>query len=188
MKFISLIIFLISNYAIADKNLKPESKSIYQLDHKWTSQKEKVYTLNDLGGVPAVVTMTFASCPGACPLMINDIKSFDRQLTKKEKKKIKYITFSIDPARDTPKELSKFYEKMKLDSRWLLLTSNNDQVREMAAVLGFSYKDVGDGDFTHSTSLYLLSANGVLLARKERSSDWKEFLDKFRTEISKTKK
>ena len=170
-------------YSAEDVN----TKSIFQLDHKWTSQQNKSYLLRDLSGHPIVTTMTFASCPGACPLMISDIKSFDRLLTKKEKNKIKYITFSIDPARDTPKELKKFHKKMHLDNRWLLMTSDADQAREMAAVLGFSYKDVGDGDFTHSTSLYLLSSDGVLLARKERSSDWKEFLDKFRHEISKIK-
>ena len=183
MKFLALaLIFFAANAFSA--GAAEDSKSIFQLEHKWTSHQNKTYSLKDLGGLPAVVTMTFASCPGACPLMVSDIKSFDRQLSKKEKKKIKYIAFSIDPARDTPATLTDFYKKMKLDNRWLLMTSDADQVREMAAVLGFSYKDIGGGDFTHSTSLFLLSADGVLLARKERSSDWKEFLDKFRAQIS----
>lgn len=185
MVFLKLLFFLAPIDVLATEEFN--NKSIFQMDHKWTSQQKKSYALKDLGGTPIVTTMTFASCPGACPLMISDIKSFDKLLNKKEKNKIKYITFSIDPARDTPEALKKFHQKMHLDNRWLLLTSNSDQVREMAAVLGFSYKDVGDGDFTHSTSLYLLSADGVLLARKERSSDWKEFLDKFRNEIASKK-
>ena len=179
--FFFLVFTSINLFAVEDSN----TKSIYQLDHKWISQQNKSYLLKELGGLPVVTTMTFASCPGACPLMISDIKSFDKLLSKKEKNKIKYVTFSIDPARDTPSALTKFYKKMRLDNRWLLLTSDAEQAREMAAVLGFSYKDIGDGDFTHSTSLYLLSSEGVLLARKERSSDWKEFLDKFRSEIAK---
>lgn len=184
MKFLTAIIILFFSSATFAADGE-DSKSIFQLEHIWTSHQNKTYSLKDLGGLPAVITMTFASCPGACPLMVSDIKSFDRLLSKKEKKKIKYIAFSIDPARDTPAALTEFYKKMKLDSRWLLMTSDADQVREMAAVLGFSYKDIGGGDFTHSTSLFLLSADGVLLARKERSSDWKEFLEKFRSEISK---
>lgn len=187
MKWIWIVLLFISIDAFSADNAEVKSKSIYQLDHKWVSQNDKTYALKDLSGAPAVVTMTFASCPGACPLMVSEIKSFDKLLTKKEKKKIRYMTFSIDPARDTPAELRKFYKKMHLDSRWMLLTSNADQVREMAAALGFSYKDLGDGDFTHSTSLFLLSADGVLLARKERSSDWKEFLEKFRSEVSANK-
>lgn len=159
---------------------KLPSKSIYQLDQVWITHNNKSIKLNELAGHPAVVTMTFASCPGACPLMISDMKSFDSQLSKKQKKKIRYFTFSIDPDRDTPKALNKFHKKMHLDERWTLLTSQSDEVREMAAALAFSYKDVGDGDFTHSTSLFLLSSDGELLARKERSADWKEFLDKLK--------
>lgn len=164
-----------------------DSKSIYQLDHQWISQQGKSVKLKDLAGHPAVVTMTFASCPGVCPLMVNDMKSFDKVLNKNEKSKIRYMTFSIDPSRDTPKELTSFFKKMKLDKRWTLFTSNDDQVREMAAALGFSYKSTGDGDFTHSTSLFLLSSEGVLLAKKDRSSDWKEFIELYRREITQKK-
>ncbi len=185
MKFLIIFLAIFPSISYSEEKNEISPKSIYQLEQTWTTQGNKPLNLKDLAGLPAIVTMTFTSCPGACPLMISDIKSFDSLLTKIERKKIKYVTFSIDPARDTPEALKKFYKKMRLDQRWLLLTSDKDQVREMAAVLGFSYKDIGDGDFTHSTSLYLLSANGEVLARKERSSDWKEFLDKFRDQLKK---
>lgn len=185
MKYLFLILLILPQISHSEEKPKLSSESIYQIDQIWTTEQGKSLNLKDLAGNPAVVTMTFTSCPGACPLMVSDIKFFDSQLTKKEKNKINYYTFSIDPAHDTPQALQKFYEKMRLDKRWTLLTSNKDQAQEMAAILGFSYKDLGDGDFTHSTSLYLLSANGELLARKERSSDWKEFLDKFRAQLKK---
>ena len=182
MKFTLLILLASLSLAAAEKKeLPPES--IYQIDQTWTDQSGKTLTLKDLVGKPAVATMTFTSCPGACPLMVSDVKGFDKLLTKAEKKKIRFITFSIDPEHDTPAALTAFYKKMRLDKRWTLLTSNADQAREMAALFGFSYKDLGNGDFTHSTSLFLLSANGEILSRKERSSDWKEFLDKFRAQI-----
>ena len=165
-----------------------ESRSIYDLDHHWISQKNKTITLKDLIGAPMIVTMIFTHCPGACPLIVSEIKSFDRQLSKQEKKKIKFVVFSIDPVRDRPQALELFYKKMSLDNRWTLLTSDNEQVREMAAVLGFGYKDIGGGDFTHSRTLFLISAQGQILVREEGDSDWKEFLAKFRTEISKVKK
>jgi protein SCO1/2 len=183
MNFLFLFPLILLSFSHAVEKNEISSKSIYQLEQTWTTQENKSLNLKDLVGQPAVVTMTFTSCPGACPLMISDIKFFDSLLTKKERKKIKYFTFSIDPVRDTSEALKKFYKKMRLDERWLLLTSDKDQVREMAAILGFSYKDLGDGDFTHSSSLYLLSAGGELLARKERSSDWKEFLEKFRSQL-----
>ncbi|HEY8270502.1 MAG TPA: SCO family protein [Pseudobdellovibrionaceae bacterium] len=184
MNFLFLFLFLgLPNFALSISKDQVPSKSIYQLEQSWTTQENKSLVLKDLSGLPAVVTMTFSSCPGACPLMISDMKFFDSQLNKKEREQIQYFTFSIDPVRDTAEVLQKYHKKMHLDKRWKLLTSDKDQVREMAAILGFSYKEVGGGDFTHSTSLYLLSAKGEILARKERNSDWKEFLDKFRGQL-----
>lgn len=190
MKFsiLSLALVLFPAISFSEEKKELPAKSIYQLEQSWKTQDDGSLNLKEFRGLPAVVTMTFTSCPGACPLMISDMKSFDTLLSKKEKEKIKYFTFSLDPLRDTPEALKKFHKKMKLDKRWTLLTSNRvpagkDQVREMAAILGFSYKELEGGDFTHSTSLYLLSAEGELLARKDRSSDWKEFLDIFRKQL-----
>lgn len=166
-----------TSFAMDNQNLS--NRSIYQMEQQWTTEQGKSIVLKDLGGHPTVATMIFTSCPGACPLMVSDMKAFDKQLSKKEKKNLRYVAFSIDPARDTPANLLLFAKKMKLDPRWTLLTSNADQVREMAAVLGFSYKSVGE-DFTHSTSLFLLSPAGEILSRKERSADWKDFLEKLR--------
>ena len=161
------------------------AKSIYQLDQVWTDQDGKSVNLKEFAGTPAVVTMTYTGCPGSCPLMVSDIRGFDKMLSGKEKKKIHYFTFSIDSIHDTPEALKKFYTKMHLDKRWTLLTAPAGQITEMAALLGFSYKDLGNGDFTHSTSLYLLSSGGEILARKERSSDWKDFLEKLRAELKR---
>ena len=179
---ISVLFFALPSFGELPKN------SIYQLDQKWTTQAGKSLTLPQLAGGPIIATMTYAGCPGACPLTVSDIKSFDRKLTQSEKRQIKFLTFSIDPQRDTPEALNKFYKKMKLDQRWTLLTSDTEQVRVLAAILGFGYKDIGGGDFTHASTLYLLSAEGEILARKDRSSDWNEFLEKFRAQIYKTNK
>lgn len=182
MKSIFILFYILPSFGELPKN------SIYQLNQKWTTQDDKLLTLAQLVDGPIIATMTYTSCPGACPLTVSDIKSFDRKLNKSEKRQIKFLTFSIDPQRDTPEALNKFYKKMHLDLRWTLLTSDAEQVRVLAAILGFGYKDMGGGDFTHASTLYLLSAEGEILARKDRSSDWKEFLEKFRAEINKINK
>ncbi len=183
MKYAIIFLLFFGFLNSADAEEKINTKSIYQLDQTWTTQDDKSFKLPQLNGSLVLATMVFTSCPGACPLMISDMKTFDMQLTKKEKKNVKFVAFSIDPKRDKPETLKKFVKKMKLDNRWTLLTSNADQVRELAAILGFGYKDLGDGDFTHSSTLFLLSADGEILARKERNSDWKELLDKFKSEM-----
>lgn len=165
-----LILFLVISLQTQATEALSE-KSIYRLEQRWTSQVGKTLSLSDLKGRPAIVTMIFTSCPATCPLLVSDIKALDSQLTKSEKAETQYVLFSMDPARDTPAALLQFSRKMKLDGRWTLLTSNPDQVRELSAVLGFSYKDLEDGDFTHSTTLYLLSASGELLEKKDRGGN-----------------
>ncbi len=182
MKFLFVLSLLFGNSLLASAESPLPPNSIYQLDQHWTNQDGMQMQMKDFKGFPAVITMTYASCLGACPLIVSDMKTFDAKLSKAEKRKIKYMAFSIDPARDNPKVMKIFFEKRKLDSRWNLLTSNPDQVRELAAVLGFGYKDLGNGDFSHSSTLYLISTIGVILARKDRNSDWFQFLHEFRDE------
>lgn len=187
-------IFMMSLFLFASINSFAEetkdtnfTDSIWTLEHKWTDHKNKTISLSQLSGKPILMTMTFASCPGACPLMISDMKTIDKKLTAKEKSKVIFATFSIDPKRDTPEALKAFHKKMKLDKRWTLFTSDEDQARELAAALGFSYKDLGDGDYTHSTSLYLISSTGRVLVRKERSQQWDELLEKLRDDLKSSR-
>jgi protein SCO1/2 len=170
-----------STLLAADKALG--SASIYQLDHRWTNQDGAVNALKDLQGRPAVVAMIFTSCKATCPFIVSEIKALDTQLTKTDKRGFQYILFSIDPARDTAAALKAFAKKMKLDNRWTLLTSNADQVREIAAVLGYGYKAQSGGDFTHSTVLVLLSAEGEVIATKDSNIQTAEFVSKMKKAI-----
>lgn len=184
--YLGLILFILfsSFNLFAEESLETNfTDAIWSLDHKWTDHKSKSISLAKLAGKPMLITMTFASCPGACPLMISDMKTIDKKLSAKEKSKILFATFSIDPKRDTPEALKTFHKKMKLDKRWTLYTSDEEQARELAAALGFSYKDLGDGDYTHSTSFFLISSNGHILVRKERSQQWDELLTKLRDDL-----
>lgn len=164
---------------------KEDTSSVFLLDQKWTNKEGKNVELKSLKGKPSVTTMIFTSCLGACPTMINNMKKFDEVLTKDEKSKIKYYAFSMDTKRDTPEVLKSFSEKMSLDDRWDLFTSNEDQVRELSIALGFSYMKLDTGDFTHSSSLFLVSSDGVILAKHDQGNTWDEFLLKFREEIKK---
>lgn len=162
---------------------KDESSSLFLLNQTWKNKASKEMKLKDLKGFPAVITMIFTSCLGACPTMISNMKKFDAELNDSEKKKIRFYAFSMDPKRDSPEVLQKFYEKMSLDDRWELFTSNEEQARELSIALGFSYMQIDGGDFTHSSTLYLMSADGVILSKYDQGATWDDFLVKFREEI-----
>jgi len=138
--------------------------SIYQLESEWTNQWGKKFSLGELEGSPVVLTMFFASCTYACPILINDMKKIENEIPEEELSSYKFVLVSIDPERDTPEKLEKFAEEKNLDAkRWTLLTGSSDDIMELAALTGFKYKKDKSGDFSHSNLITFLNKEGEIL-------------------------
>jgi protein SCO1/2 len=50
---------------------------------------------------------------------------------------------------------------------WRLLRGSQDQVRELAAVLGVKYRKVSETDFAHSNTITILDADGTVSHQKQ---------------------
>jgi protein SCO1/2 len=142
--------------------------SLYQLESEWKDQYGKSFTLKKLEGKKTVLTMFFASCTYACPILVNDMKRIETELMKEEKiSSYNFLLISIDPERDTPGKLKEFAEKNNLDlNRWKLLTvpaSRDDDIMELAAVIGFKYKKDKNGDYSHSNLITFLNEEGEII-------------------------
>jgi protein SCO1/2 len=174
VKLLSLL-FVTTFYFKSSGSEITKPNSLFHLDHQWTDQNGITKTLKQLQGPTVIATLIFTSCQGICPMMVSDIKKLSGKLTPKEKDRVQYWLFSLDPLRDTPMALNTFAKKMKLDSHWRLFTSNENQIRELAAALGFSYKKLERGDFTHSTSIFLLSSDGEVKEKMDNETDRKRF-------------
>lgn len=137
--------------------------SVYLLDENWKTESNKTINWADLKGTPRVMAMIFTNCTYACPVIVNDMKKVEAGLSKKDLNKVKFLLVSIDPERDTPETMTKFAKNMHLDlNRWQLLTSNDNNVSELAAVLGFKYKQEKDKSFSHSNIITVLNSEGEI--------------------------
>jgi protein SCO1/2 len=144
--------------------------SIYQLESDlpagkagWTTQTGEKFSLGELKGSPVVLTMFFASCTYACPILVNDMKKIENEIPKEELLSYKFVLVSIDPERDTPEKLQKFADDKNLDTkRWTLLTGSSDDIMELAALIGFKYKKDKNGDFSHSNLITFLNREGEI--------------------------
>ena len=137
--------------------------SIYQLESEWLTQDGNKFELEELTGKPVVLTMFFASCTYACPILVNDMKKIEASLSEKELQKYQFVLVSIDPERDTPEALKKFAAAKELDlKRWTLLTGSSDDVLELAALTGFKYKKEPDGSYSHSNMIMILNEQGEI--------------------------
>ncbi len=141
----------------------PTDKSLYLLDSKWTSDVGKIVQLGVLRGRPQIVTLFFTHCEYACPITVNELKTIESKLPPEVLAKVDFLLVSLDPNRDTIEALAAFREKRQLTrERWTLLRGSEDDVRELAALLGVNYAQDARGQFAHTNLVTLLHADGEI--------------------------
>jgi|GEM_PF-439841 len=142
------------------------AESLYQLDVAFTDDSGRPFTLGSLRGRPVVLTMFFATCGYACPLLLTDMQALREKLPAGVRDQAALVLVSFDVARDTPEALKKYRDDRHLDAQWTLLHGDNDAVRELAALLGVKYKQEADGQFAHSNLITILNSAGEIVHQR----------------------
>jgi protein SCO1/2 len=152
-------------------------RSLYQLTSSWTNDASEALMLDSLRGRPQIVTMFFASCEFACPILVRDMKHIEAALPETVRTNVGFVLISFDSRRDTPAVLANYRKLYGLNSNWTLLLGGPDDVLELAALLGVKYKKDARGQFAHSNLITLLNSNGEIAARQiGLSQDGEEFV------------
>lgn len=142
--------------------------SIYQLDIPLLDQDGVEHALPSLRGTPRIISMFYASCPYMCPLIIDTARMTERKLDPALRAKLPVLLVSMDARRDDPAALKALAEKRKVDTRhWTLARTDASNVRKLAAVLNIQYRELDDGEFSHTSVLILVDAEGRIVARTE---------------------
>jgi len=139
----------------------PET-SIYQFDHQWKNQYNQSFQLADITGKPVVMTMMFTHCEYACPMMVNDLKKVEKELTKKHED-VKFVLISFDHLRDTPERLQEYAKTQGLGENWILLHGDAEQIKEISLVLDISYEQMENGAFAHANKKLVLDKDGSIV-------------------------
>lgn len=145
----------------------PSTDSLYQLTSRWTDSQGRQLPFTSLRGQPVVLVMFYASCEAICPLLLKDAQRIERALTPAQRAQVRFVAVSFDPQRDTPAKLAAYAKQRGLDAaRWTLLQGEEDDVEELAAVLGMRFRPTGTGDFVHTNLITVLGPDGVVRARQ----------------------
>ena len=137
--------------------------SIYNLNATLIDATGAQHRLDVHRGHPVLVTMFYGSCPMACPLLIDTMRSVERAASPADRERMRMLLISIDPERDTVANLNALGTSRKLDpSRWTLARTDASSVRKIAAVLGIQYRKLPDGSFNHSSIVTLLTPEGEI--------------------------
>lgn len=76
----------------------------------------------DLTGSVWIANFIFTHCPGRCPLLSQRMARLQTTLRAKP---VRFLSFSVDPERDTPEVLQVYARRYRADDqRWLFLTGD----------------------------------------------------------------
>jgi cytochrome oxidase Cu insertion factor (SCO1/SenC/PrrC family) len=100
-----------------------------------------------LKGQVVAINFIFTSCLGACPMITEKMKMARNILGEELGNSIRFISISIDPARDTPAAMKEFKETHRADGNWVFLTGKKENLDNVVKRLGQYYPEVEE----HST-------------------------------------
>lgn len=145
----------------------PLGPSIYDLPVHLTDSQGRAIGLDVARGAPVLVTMFYASCSIACPLLVSEVGQVLAELPEPARSHTRVLLVSFDAERDTPERLAELVRERKLDARWIVAAAPDADARALAAVLGFRYRKVANGDFAHGSTIVALDTEGRPIARTD---------------------
>lgn len=110
-----------------------------------------------LGDRVWVADFIFTNCPGPCPRMTQHMRWLEENTKNLEN--VRFVSFTVDPKRDTPAVLSAYARTFGADtSRWFFLTGPADELQRLSRDV-FKLGDIAP-DFEHSTRFVLVDRHG----------------------------
>jgi len=126
-------------------------------------QDGRAVTERDFAGHPTVVDFIFTRCMGPCPMLTARLAALRRMVPDPD---ARFVSFSVDPAHDTPAVLRTYAARWGTpDRRWRLLAADAATVQAVARGLGELVAERADGLLLHSEHFTLLDGTGRVRAR-----------------------
>jgi protein SCO1/2 len=142
--------------------------SLYHLDAAWTDHRGEDLRLADLRGHPVIVTMIYASCETACPILVRDVARIFEALPSDARQAARVLVVSFDPERDAPERLATYVGEHDLaHPQWRFAVGRPHATRALAALLGVRYRPAGDGMFSHTNLIGVLGPDGRIVHSAE---------------------
>lgn len=113
-------------------------------------------------GKVLIVDFFFTHCPSICPPMTAQMRRLNLK-TKDISKHLEFLSFSIDPERDTPTRLRWYMEEKNIQAKnWSFFTGNEEATHLLARDFfnGAERNEQIDGGFGHTPYFILVDREG----------------------------
>ena len=135
-----------------------ETAAVSVPDFSLTNQQGEPLGLSDMAGKIWVADFIFTNCPTICPAMTQEMARLQSEFVADP---VYFVSFSVDPERDTPRVLSRYAAAYGADDRrWHFLTGDKAKIYQLAEQ-GFSLAAGHKGsEILHSPRFVLVKADG----------------------------
>lgn len=119
----------------------------------------------DFKGKLLIVDFMFTHCPTICPTMTANMKKLTEN-TKDLEDQIQFVSFSIDPKRDSPSRFRAYMKEMGITANnWSFLTGDEQETYGLAFdyfYVGVQRSDNPEEDFLHDDKFVLVDKEGYV--------------------------
>lgn len=129
-----------------------------------TNQLGKQVSLSDLKDKIIIADFFFTSCPSICPSLTRNMKRLQDAFNKTDTV-VRFISFSVDPIRDTPEKLKAYSDKYGINpDTWWLLTGDKNEIYDIAKKeFKANIADTNvDTNFIHTEHFFMLDKDRVV--------------------------
>lgn len=126
-------------------------------------QESRPFSLRSLSGRTVVVSFIFTHCQTSCPLQVQALAGVQRALSPELSKRVQFVSFSIDPERDTPAVLAQYASAMGVrQENWSFVTGHPQELTWLHRHYGAQVKRLTGDQLDHRVAAYVLDAKGEL--------------------------
>jgi protein SCO1 len=145
---------------------RPELPQLFPVpDASLVDESGRSVRLGSMKGSVTVYDFIFTSCTGICPIMTNNMRALTPKVEKDAP--VRFVSISVDPARDTPQVLASYAKRVRNDDRWTFLTGDRATIVDLS-VKGFKLAAgdpmPGGEALLHSSKFAVADRNGVIRA------------------------
>ncbi len=148
---------ILGNFSIQDG--EKLYHKVGQINHY--NQDSVLMTNADFEEYIQVADFFFTSCPSICPKVMKEMYKIYEAIGKDPK--VKLVSFTIDPKRDTPGTLKIYADNLGIDQKqWLFLSGDKEETFELANSYFVAALEDPDapGGFDHSGKIILVDKKG----------------------------
>ena len=132
---------------------------------QYLNQDSVMIRSKEMKGKVWIANFFFSNCPSICPPMISQMKRLNT-LTTDINKHLQFMSFSIDPTRDTPTRLRTYIKENGINTaNWQFFTGDEAATHRLGIKHFLVYaadEAAAPGGFAHSDGLVLVDREGYV--------------------------